>query len=137
MLVLYYNLLNNKVSQYLSSFLLTTSLATNRYPIRHLRLQLPFYIHAFISQTCKYELPVLLNFINKQSDELTVIVRNAESTSLSGLKNQQQNLICLVNTRMGFLFRIATFFRFNYFIPHCFVLCVTIIVALSILELFI
>ena len=41
------------------------------------------------------------------------------------LRNQK-NLICLVNTRMGVLFRITTSVRFNYFIPHCFVLCATI-----------
>ena len=47
---------------------------------------------------------------------------------------KQQNLICLVNTRMNVLFQIATSVRFNYSIPHCFVLCATII-ALSIIEL--
>ena len=64
LLVLYYNLVHNKVSQYLSSFLPNTSLATTRYPIRNPRLQLPSHSHAFISQTCKYNLPVLLNSIN-------------------------------------------------------------------------
>ena len=49
---------------------------------------------------------------------------------------KQQNLICLVNIRMSVPFRIATFVRFNHFIPHCFVLCGTNI-ALSIIELFI
>ena len=48
----------------------------------------------------------------------------------------QQNLICSVITGMDVLFRIATSVRFNYFIPHCFVCCATII-ALSIIELFI
>ena len=51
LLVLYYNLLHNKVPQYLSSFLPNTSLATNRYPITHPRLQPPSHSHAFISQT--------------------------------------------------------------------------------------
>ena len=49
---------------------------------------------------------------------------------------KQQNLICLVNTRMNVLFRIATSVRFNNVTPHCFVWCATII-ALSIIELFI
>ena len=86
LLVLYYNLVHNKVPQYLSSFLPNTSLATIRYPIRNPRLQPPPHSHAFISQTCKYNLPVLLNSINNQSDELTVIVRNVVNTSLSGFK---------------------------------------------------
>ena len=37
LLVFDYNLLHNKVPQYLSSFLPNKSLATNRYPIRHQR----------------------------------------------------------------------------------------------------
>ena len=41
MLVLYYNLVHNKVPQYLSSFLPNTSLATIRYPIRNPTLQPP------------------------------------------------------------------------------------------------
>ena len=93
LLVLYYNLVHNKVPQYLSSFLPNTSLATNRYPIRHPRLQPPFHSHAFISQTCKYNLPVLLNSINNQSDELTVIVRNVDNTSLSGFKKATKSYL--------------------------------------------
>ena len=91
--VFYYNLVNNKVSQYLSSFLPNTSLATNRYPTRHPRLQPSFLSHAFISQTCKYNLPVLLNSINNQSDELTVIVRNVENTSLSEFKKATKSYL--------------------------------------------
>ena len=49
LLVLYYNLLHNKVLQYLSPFLSNTSLATNRYPIRHPRLQPSSYSQAFSS----------------------------------------------------------------------------------------
>ena len=87
LLVLYYNLEHNKVPQYLSSFLPNTSLA-NRYPIRNPRLQPPFHSHAFISQTCKYNLPVLLNSINNQSDELTV-----DNTSLSGFKKATKSYL--------------------------------------------
>ena len=66
LLVLYHNLMHNKV--YLSSFLPNTSVALNRFPIRHPRLQPPFYTHAYISQTSKDKLPVLLNSINMHSD---------------------------------------------------------------------
>ena len=93
LLVLYYNLVHNKVPQYLSSFLPNTSLATNRYPIRHPRLQPPFHSYAFISQTCKYNLPVLLNSINNQSDELKVIIRNVDNTSLSGFKKATKSYL--------------------------------------------
>ena len=91
--VLYYNLLHNKVPQYLSSFLPNASLATNRYPIRHSKLQPPFHSHAFISQTCIYNLPVLLNSINNQSGELIVIVRNVDNTSHSGYKKATKSYL--------------------------------------------
>ena len=92
LLVLYYNLVHNKLPQYLSTFLPNTSLATNRYPIRHQRLQPPFHSHAFISQTCKYNLSVLLKSINNQSGEITVIVRNVDNTSLSEFKKNNKIL---------------------------------------------
>ena len=63
MLVFYYNLKNNKVPSYLTSFLPNTSIARKRYPIRNPRL----CSHEYISKTCKYRLPVLLNSINNNS----------------------------------------------------------------------
>ena len=64
MLVFYYNLKNNKVPSYLTSFPPNTSTARERYPIRYPRLQPPICSHEYISKTCKYRLPVLLNSIN-------------------------------------------------------------------------
>ena len=64
MLVFYYNLKNNKVPYYLTSFLPNTSIARERYHIRNPRLQSPICSHEYISKTCKYRLPVLLNSIN-------------------------------------------------------------------------
>ena len=108
MLVLYYNLVHNKVPQCLSSFLPNTYLATNRYSIRHPRLQPPFHSHAFISQTCKYNLPVLLNSINNQSDELTVIVRKFDNTSLSGFKKATK-------------FYLLSKYSYECSIPNCYI----------------
>ena len=69
MLVFYYNLKNNKVPSYLTSFLPNTSIARERCPIRNPRLQPPIHVcsHEYISKTCKYRLPVLLNSINNNS----------------------------------------------------------------------
>ena len=67
MLVFYYNLKNNKVPSYLTSFLPNTSIARERYPIGNPRLQPPICSHEYISKTCKYRLPVLLNSINNNS----------------------------------------------------------------------
>ena len=135
LLVFYYNLLHIKVPQYLSFFLPNTSFATNQYLIRHPRLQPLSHSHAFISQTCKYNLPVLLNSINNQFDELTVIVRNVDSTSLSGFKKAIKSYL-LSKYSYGCSIPNCYIVRFNYFKPHCFVLCTTII-ALSIIKLFI
>ena len=48
MLVFYYNLKNNKVPSYLTSFLPNTSIARERYPIRNPRLQPPICSHEYI-----------------------------------------------------------------------------------------
>ena len=50
MLVFYYNLKNNKVPSYLTSFLPNTSIARERYPIRYPRLQPPICSHECISK---------------------------------------------------------------------------------------
>ena len=91
MLVLYYNLMHKKVLQYVPSFLPNTSAAINRYPIRHPRLQPLFHTHAYITQTSEYKLPVLLNSINMQSDDLTSIIRNVDNISLSELKKTSKS----------------------------------------------
>ena len=48
MLVFYYNLKNNKVPSYLTSFLPNTSIARERYPIRNPRLQPPICSYEYI-----------------------------------------------------------------------------------------
>ena len=63
MLVFYYNLKNNKVSFYLTSFLPNTSIVSEPYSIGDPRLQPPICSHECIYKTCKYRLPVLLNSI--------------------------------------------------------------------------
>ena len=67
LLVLYYNLIHNKVENYITSFLPNTSIASERYPIRQPRYQPPLHAHEYISKTCKYRLPVFLNSINNNS----------------------------------------------------------------------
>ena len=94
--------MHKKVPQYLSLFLPNTSVAINRYPIRQPRLQPPFHTHAYISQTSKYKLPVLLNSIKMHSDDLTSIIRNVDNISLSESK-KKANLICLIHIRMNAL----------------------------------
>ena len=91
LLVLYHKLMHKKFPQYLSSFLQNTSVAITRYPIRHPRLQPPFHTNAYISQTSKYKLSVLLNSINKQSDDLTSIIRNVDNISLSEFKKTSKS----------------------------------------------
>ena len=71
-------------------------------------------------------------FLFRSNDELTVNARNTDSNSFSGFKKATKH-ICLVNTRMGVLFQIAAFVRFNYFKAHCYVLWATI-VAMNIVE---
>ena len=90
LLVFYYNLKNNKVPYYLTSFLPTTSIARERYLIRNPRLQPPICSHGYISKTCKYRLPVLLNSINNNSvisAKLKKAIANVENISLLKFKS--------------------------------------------------
>ena len=90
LLVFYYNLKNNKVPYYLTSFLPPTSIARERYPIRNPRLQPPICSHEYISKTCKYRLPVLLNSINSNSvisAKLNEAIANVDHISLLKFKS--------------------------------------------------
>ena len=63
----------------------------SRYPIRQPRLQPPFHTHAYVSQTSKYKLPVLLNSIKMHSDDLTSIIENVDNISLSESKKTSKS----------------------------------------------
>ena len=79
----------------------------NRYPFKHPRLQPPFHTHAYISETSGYKLPVLLNSISMQSDELTSIIRNVDNISLSYFKKTSKSYMlnsiysyeCIISNR--------------------------------------
>ena len=88
LLTFYYNLKHNKVPHYIATFLPNTSIAINRYPIRRARLQPPLYVHEYISKTCKHRLPVYLNSINSNNNELTRIISILDKISLSSFKNR-------------------------------------------------
>ena len=103
LLVLYYNVLPN------------TSLATNRHPIKHPRLQPTFHTHTFISQTCKYNLPVLLNSINNQSDELTVIIRIVDIIII--IFNSLDNTFRIGKTKSYMLSK----YLYQCSIPNCYI----------------
>ena len=62
-----------------------TSIARERYPIRNPRLQPLVCSHEYISKTCKYRLPVLLNSINNNSvisAKLNEAIANIDNTTL-------------------------------------------------------
>ena len=89
LLEFYYNLKNNKVSYYITSFLSTTFIARERYPIRKPILQSPRCSHEYISKTCKYRFPVLLNLISNNSvisAKLNEAIANVDNISLVKFK---------------------------------------------------
>ena len=88
LLTFYYNLRHNKVPHYIATFLPNTSIAIYRYPIRRARLQPSLYVHEYISKTCKHRLPVYLNSINSNNNELTHIISILDKISLSSFKNR-------------------------------------------------
>ena len=96
LLTFYYNLRHNKVPHYIETFLPNTSIAVNRYPIRQARLQPPLYVHEYISKTCKHRLPVYLNSINSNNNELTRIISITDNILLSSYKNRVK--MCLLES---------------------------------------
>ena len=120
MLVPYHYLMHKKVPQYLSSLLPNTSVAINRYPIRHPRLKPLFHTYAYISQTSKYELPILLNSINLQSDELTSTIRNGDKISLSELKKTSKSYMFNTYTYDCIILNCYVC-RVNYYRINCYV----------------
>ena len=86
LLTFYYNLRHNKVPHYIATFLPNTSIAINQYPIRKARLQPPLYVHEYIAKTCKHKLPVYLNSINSNNNELSRIISITDKILLSSFK---------------------------------------------------
>ena len=89
MLVFYYHFKNIKVPHHLTWFLSNTSMPRENYPIRNPRLQPPICSHVYISKTCKYCLPVLLNSINNNyviSTRLKKAIANIDNITLLKFK---------------------------------------------------
>ena len=96
LLTFYYNLRHNKVPHYIETFLSNTSITINRYPIRNARLQPPLYVLEYIPKTCKHKLPVYLNSINSNNNELSRIISITDQISLSSIKNRIK--MCLLES---------------------------------------
>ena len=108
LLTFYYNLRHNKVPHYIATFLPNTSIAINRYPIRKARLQPPLYVHEYIPKTCKHKLPVYLNSINSNNNEMSRIILITDKISLPNFKNRIK--MCLLES-------------YSYYcdIPNCYI----------------
>ena len=55
------------------------------YPIRNPRWQPPMHVHTFITGTCRYQLPMILNDLNS-NDIMSEVIKNINNVSLLGLK---------------------------------------------------
>ena len=111
MLVFHYKLKNNKVPYYLTLFLPNTSIASERYPIRIPRLQLPICSHEYISKTCKYRLPVLFNWINNNS-----VIATKLNEAIANIDN-----ITLLKFKSVIKSYMIDLYSYYYNIPNCYV----------------
>ena len=78
-----------KKNIYISTFLTDLSQGARNYEIRNPRLQPPVHFHEYITETCRYQLAVLLNEINsivEPLDFLKSVVSNILNVTLLGLK---------------------------------------------------
>ena len=74
---------------YIFEFLPDLSQEARNYEIRNPRLQPPVYIHEYITETCRYQLAVLLNEINSIAeplDPLKSVVSNIQNVTMLRLK---------------------------------------------------
>ena len=89
LLNLYYNAKKSNIPIYISTFLPDLSQGARNYEIINPRLQPPVHFHEYITETCRYQLAVLLNEINsivKPLDLLKGVVSNILNVTLLGLK---------------------------------------------------
>ena len=86
LLTLYYNAKKSNIPIYILPDL---SQEARKYEIRNPRLQPLVHIHEYITGTCRYQLPVLLNEINsivEPLDLLKSVVSNIQNVTLLALK---------------------------------------------------
>ena len=80
-----YNLIYDKAPQYLQNFMPNNSRGVDYYPIRNPRWQPPMHVHTFITGTCRYQLPMILNDLNS-NDNMSEVIKNINNVSLLGFK---------------------------------------------------
>ena len=88
-LTFYWKAKQAQLPKYLSKFLPELSEGTNKYAIRHPRLQLPVHKHEYIKGTCRYQLAMLLNEISLSDNslgQLKIVTTNVQIITLFGLK---------------------------------------------------
>ena len=89
LLNLYYNAKKSNIPVCISTFLPDLSQGARKHEIRNPRHQPPVHIHEYITETCRYQLAVLLNEINpivEHFDLLKSVVSNIQNVTLLGLK---------------------------------------------------
>ena len=85
LLVFYHNLIYDKAPQHLQNFLPNNSRGVDSYPIRKPRWQPPMHFHTFITGTCRYQLPMILNDLDS-NDIMSEVIKNINNVSLLGFK---------------------------------------------------
>ena len=85
LLVFYHNLIYDKAPQHLQNFMPNNSRGVDYYPIRNPRWQPPMHVHTFITGTCRYQLPMILNDLNS-NDIMSEVIKNINNVSLLGFK---------------------------------------------------
>ena len=71
--------------QHLQNFMPNNSRGVDYYPIRNPRWQPPMHVHTFITGTCRYQLPMILNDLNS-NDIMSEVIKNINNVSLLGFK---------------------------------------------------
>ena len=94
-----------KTCIYIYTFLPKYSAGVSRYPIRNPRWEPPTHRHTYITSTSRYQLAVLLNFINDTHEMMYNVLKHIEIISLFNfqatikryLNNKYSYYCCIIN----------------------------------------
>ena len=91
--------------QHLQNFMPNNSRGVDYYPIRNPRWQPPMHAHTFITGTCRYQLPMILNDLNS-NDIMSEVIKSINNVSLLGFKELSKHF-CWIGIHLHVVFQIA------------------------------
>ena len=96
----------DQASRHLQNFMPNDSrgvdcIGSNYYPIRNPRWQPPMHFHTFITETCIYQLPMILTDFNLK-DIMSEVIKNINNVSFLGFKKTVKTFFLVIGLYMWY-----------------------------------